>query len=154
MKAVVTDRDEIRKIMEKCDVCRMAMFDGAYPYIVPLNFGAAEKAGALVLYFHGRREGRKMALLRANPHAAFEMDCGHRLVPGEQACQYTMEYESVCGAGLVEEVSDDGEKAAALRAVMRQYAPGRSFSFSEEQVRRVAVLRLTVGEVSGKKLWV
>ncbi|MDR2671564.1 MAG: pyridoxamine 5'-phosphate oxidase family protein, partial [Oscillospiraceae bacterium] len=149
---VVTDRAEIRQIIGKCDVCRLAMFDGAHPYLVPLNFGAAEEAGALVLYFHGRQEGKKMALLRANPHVAFEMDCGHRLVPGEQACSYTMEYESVCGTGLVEEVPDGGEKEAALRVVMRQYAPEGSFSFSEEQIRRVAVLRLTVGAVSGKRL--
>ena len=35
----ITDREEILAIIRKCDVCRIALNDGDYPYIVPLNFG-------------------------------------------------------------------------------------------------------------------
>lgn len=35
----ITDFDEMIKIIEKCDTCRLALNDEEYPYIVPLNFG-------------------------------------------------------------------------------------------------------------------
>ena len=31
--------EDIIKIMEKCDVCRIALNNDGYPYILPLNFG-------------------------------------------------------------------------------------------------------------------
>ena len=35
----VTDFCEMVSIMEKCDVCRIALHDTEYPYILPVNFG-------------------------------------------------------------------------------------------------------------------
>ena len=35
----ITDFDEIVDVIRACDVCRIAMNDGDYPYIVPMNFG-------------------------------------------------------------------------------------------------------------------
>ena len=35
----ITDKQDILEVMRKCDVCRIALHDGDYPYIVPLNFG-------------------------------------------------------------------------------------------------------------------
>ena len=35
----VKDFDGIIRIMEKCDVCRIALNNNGYPYILPLNFG-------------------------------------------------------------------------------------------------------------------
>ena len=35
----ITDLKEIVEIMRKCDVCRLALNDDGYPYIIPLNFG-------------------------------------------------------------------------------------------------------------------
>ena len=35
----IKDFDEIIEVINKCDVCRLAINDGDYPYIVPMNFG-------------------------------------------------------------------------------------------------------------------
>ena len=35
----ITDFNEMLEIMKKCDVCRIALNDEEFPYIVPLNFG-------------------------------------------------------------------------------------------------------------------
>lgn len=35
----VTDCNEIRQILERAEVLRLAMHDEPYPYIVPVNFG-------------------------------------------------------------------------------------------------------------------
>lgn len=53
-----TDREikefnEIIEVIKKCDVCRLALHDEEYPYIVPLNFGMQLENGKVVLYFHG-----------------------------------------------------------------------------------------------------
>ena len=34
----VTDFDSIVRIIDKCDVLRLGLADGDYPYIVPVNF--------------------------------------------------------------------------------------------------------------------
>ena len=31
----ITDFNEIMKIIDKCDTCRLALFDDDFPYIVP-----------------------------------------------------------------------------------------------------------------------
>lgn len=44
--------EDIIKIMEKCDVCRIALNNDGYPYILPLNFGLkveGEKYEALMI---------------------------------------------------------------------------------------------------------
>ena len=44
--------EDIIKIMEKCDVCRIALNNDGYPYILPLNFGLKveeEKYEALMI---------------------------------------------------------------------------------------------------------
>ena len=35
----ITDFDELIAVMRGCDVCRLALHDEPYPYILPLNFG-------------------------------------------------------------------------------------------------------------------
>ena len=35
----IKEFDEMIQVIEKCDVCRIALNDEEYPYILPLNFG-------------------------------------------------------------------------------------------------------------------
>lgn len=35
----IKELDEKIEVMKKCDVCRLALNDDGYPYILPLNFG-------------------------------------------------------------------------------------------------------------------
>ena len=60
----ITDFNEIVKIMEKCDVCRLALNDDDYPYILPVNFGMKVDNGKVILYFHGANQGRKYEILK------------------------------------------------------------------------------------------
>ena len=75
----VNNFDEIIKIVEKCDICRLALIDNDVPYIVPLNFGFTTENRKLTLYFHGADKGKKHELIKKNNHASFEMDCSHKL---------------------------------------------------------------------------
>lgn len=97
----ITEFDEIVKVMKKCDVCRVALNDDGYPYIVPLNFGMKAEGGQITLYFHGAGEGRKYELIEKNNRASFEMDCSHKLIADREGCRCTMGYESVVGRGRI-----------------------------------------------------
>ncbi len=41
----ITDFQELITVMRGCDVCRLALHDEPYPYILPLNFGLEPTAG-------------------------------------------------------------------------------------------------------------
>lgn len=147
----VNNMEDIVSIMKKCDVCRLAFFDKHYPYIVPLNFGFSYNGETIELYFHCAPEGKKLELIKKNNLAAFEMDCSHKLIPGDVACKYTMEYESVCGNGIIEMVEGD-EKLKALTHLMKQYDPQGEFHFTEKQVNAVTAFKLKVNSITGKRL--
>lgn len=145
----ITDFDEIVSVIERCDVCRLALNDSDYPYIVPLNFGMRIENGKIVLYFHSALEGTKLDLIKRDNRASFEMDCGHKLVTvlGSGSC--TMNYESVIGRGIIEFVSEN-EKYDALKVLMSHYHK-EDFPFNENVIPRTAVYKLTVSEVTGKR---
>ncbi len=151
----ITDFGDIVDVLRRCRVCRLAFIDNdGYPYIVPLNFGFLASGGRLTFYFHSAHVGKKIDLIRHDRKAAFEFDLVGQLVAGDAACDYTMTYESVCGTGDVTVVTDDGEKARGLGLIMQQYAPDRSFTFDDAALRSVAVLKLAVREITGKRLMV
>lgn len=145
----VTDPAEIESILRECRVFRLALTDGRVPYIVPLNFGCRLADGRLTLCFHCAKEGRKLDLLRQNSRVAFEMDCGHALLPGESACDYGFRYKSVLGTGEASVVSDTDEKKALLSLLMEQQT-GKRFVFSDSDVESVTVCKIDVAEFSAK----
>lgn len=49
----ITSKEEMLDVIRRSDVCRLALNDDGYPYILPLNFGMKEEDGKVVLYFHG-----------------------------------------------------------------------------------------------------
>ncbi|MDR0813219.1 MAG: pyridoxamine 5'-phosphate oxidase family protein [Oscillospiraceae bacterium] len=148
----VTELSDILSIIEKSSVCRLALCDGEFPYVVPLNFGYEYSGGELSLYFHCAKEGKKLDLIARNPNAAFCIDNPGRVQGDNGACEFTMSYESVLGSGNVEMLTQNTDKLHALAVIMKQYAPGREFSFPEAAVEAVTCLRLRTAEFSGKRL--
>lgn len=145
----IIDRQELLQVIEGCDVCRLALNDEGYPYLLPLNFGMREEAGQVVLYFHSAAEGRKWELIDRDPRASFEMDRGHILCLDEAQGNCTMAYESVIGRGRIERVPDE-EKYDALCVLMRHYRQ-EDFPFNRAVMPRTAVYRLVVEEMTGKR---
>lgn len=144
----ITDFTEIVEVIKRCDVCRIALNDDGYPYIIPLNFGMKTEEGQIFLYFHGAGEGRKYELIRRDNRASFEMDCSHKLIVDKEGCRCTMGYESVVGKGRIE-IVPDAEKKEALRVLMRQYHKGE-FPFRQEVADRTTVMKFIVEEATGK----
>ena len=146
----IKELEHIIEVIKKCEVCRVALNDEEYPYILPLNFGFGIEEGQVVLYFHGATEGTKYLLIARDPRASFEMDCSHRLVLEEDTGNCTMEYECVIGRGRMEIVTDYEKKKEALDILMGQYHAG-DFQYNEAIIDHTTVMKLIVQQMTGKK---
>lgn len=144
----IKNMDEIIRIMEQCDVCRLAFHDENYPYIIPLNFGFSHEDGRVNLYFHGAGKGKKYELIGKDDRVSFEMDCAHRLVTGPEACSYSMEYASVIGRGRIRIVPEE-EKYQALCILMKHYCE-EELPFSNTMISKTMIMKLVVEEMTGK----
>ena len=148
----ITNFNEIVEVIRSCDVCRLALNDDGYPYIVPLNFGLEVTDGTIKLYFHSALEGYKLDLIKKDNRASFEMDCKHQLQYFEEKCYCTMAYESVIGSGRIR-ILDEEEKTDALMKLMGHYHREieAEVKFNPAAISRTMVYVLTVEEITGKR---
>ncbi len=143
----ITDPREIDAILSEATVCRIAMIDAGTPYVVPVCFGY--EAGAL--YFHSASRGRKIEALRKNPLVCFEMDTGDQTVPSPTPCRWGMRYRSIIGFGKATFINHPEEKTAALNCIMKHYAGGEAFTFPQEALSGVCVVKVSIEYMTGKK---
>lgn len=144
----IKELNDIIEIMKKCDVCRIALNDNGYPYILPLNFGLHTDGKRIELYFHGAIEGTKYDLIEKDNRASFEMDRGHKLVTDEESGNCTMAYESVIGQGHIEILADE-EKLDALNIMMKHYHK-EDFAFNKAVMPHTKVFKLVVEKLTAK----
>ena len=145
----VADEAGIRAILDRCQVCRLALWDEEGPYIVPMSYGYRWDEGGLKLYFHCAGEGRKLDALRRDPRAAFEMDADYEVIGAESACGYTCAFRSITGAGILRVVESSQEACEALTCLMRRQT-GRDFTFTPDMLPGVCVPCLDVQSVCGE----
>jgi nitroimidazol reductase NimA-like FMN-containing flavoprotein (pyridoxamine 5'-phosphate oxidase superfamily) len=141
---------DLKDIVSKADVCRIAFAVNNTPYIVTMNFGYTWN-NDLILYFHCAKEGRKLDLMRQNSRVCFEMDIDHELQLGETPCKGTMKYKSLIGYGSLEIVGDPDERKAALDLLMDKYGYTGMKEYDEKLFKIMEILKLKVTEISGKR---
>ena len=148
----VTEAKEIDGILERCDVCRLALAAGDVPYVVPLNYGFSRTGSILTLFFHCAKEGKKLDMLARNPRVCFEVDGAHRLAREDghpEAC--TMEYESVIGWGVARILRDEAERRAALDRLIRHYGGTPPQEYAARALEAVEVFQVTVTSCTAKR---
>lgn len=146
----IKDFEELIDVIKSCDVCRLALNDDGYPYILPLNFGLDISGEKTTLLFHSALEGHKIDLIKKDNRASFEMDCKHKLQYFEDKGYCTMAYESIIGRGKIK-ILDENEKMNALKKLMDHYHPGENASFNPTAIPRTLVYALEVEEMTGKR---
>ncbi len=138
--------DEIERILNEADVCRIALVDGEFPYIIPMCFGYTLESGELALYFHSAPQGKKIELLKKNCNAAFEIDKLSEIIQGETACSFSAAFECITGKGTID-VINGIEKITGLNTIMSKYdTTGREHKYSEQMLNNVVILKLTADE--------
>ena len=146
----ITDLETIRAILDKAKVLHLAMIDGDRPYVVPLNYGYTLENGALTLYLHSAREGRKLDVLRQNDRVAFVLETNVSQVSGgDIPCKYGEAYASVMGEGTAVLLDDPVQKIEALQILMKTQT-GRDFDVTPDMADAVAVLRIDVDSFTAK----
>lgn len=139
---VLTDRNQIDRIISQCDICFVGMNgEDGVPYVIPMNFGYDGSDFIL----HSAREGKHLKLLAADNRVSLTF-CTERTLRCQHpdvACSYSMESASVLCTGVVSFVPDDDldEKARALNVLMRNYV-SRDFVYSEPALRNVKVWKV------------
>jgi uncharacterized protein len=142
--------EEIEQIINSADVCRIAIANDNYPYLVTMNFGYM-KSPARCLYFHCATQGKKLDMIRKNKYVCFEMDIDHKLLKGEKSCDWGMGYTSVLGYGNLSVVESMNERIAGLNVIMEHYGKYDNNDYNEKILERTVILRLDITEITGKK---
>jgi nitroimidazol reductase NimA-like FMN-containing flavoprotein (pyridoxamine 5'-phosphate oxidase superfamily) len=146
----ITEFDEIKQILTSGVVCRLALSIDDVPYIVPMNYGV-EFSDPMVLYFHCAITGRKIEMIKKNNRVCFEIEIDAEVVEGKQACDWSMNYKSVIGYGMVEIIRENEQKIHGLNVLMEHYAKKEDFFYDHKVVERMLILKLTVESFSGKR---
>lgn len=146
----VTDFNTILAIIDGCDIIRIGLADGDFPYIVPLNFAYDVNGSQIDFYVHGAMAGRKYELMKKNGKCSFEMD-----IPIEMDCivekkDVTMRYKSVMGKAAITFLDGEEKQNAVDNIIMNRYAQTRNFEYNRATLARTAVAKLTVVELTAK----
>ena len=145
----VTDIQELLSIVEECRICHVGLLDDNGVYVVPLNYGFEYVNKQLILYFHSAQVGRKIDAIIKNPNVCVEMDCDHRLIEGEKACDFSFGFKSIIGNGVATILSNYDEKLKGLSLLMK-HETLKEYAFDENMVNHVSVIKVIVNEFSGK----
>jgi len=146
---LVTDMNEIVKILDSSKVVHVGMIDGDEPYVVPMNYGYTLEDGKLTLWLHCAKRGRKLDVLRTNNKVFFEMECGIQPFDGDIACRYGISYSSIMGRGTAEIVEDTELKKAALTHLMKTQT-GKDFEFEDKMASIVSIIKIDTVEFTAK----
>lgn len=145
--------ETIKDIVESCHVVRLGLFDGKYPYIVPVNFGYEWVDEELHVYIHGALEGKKLDCIQKNPHVCVEMDGNHQLIPGgrhPQNCSYA--YRSFIGYGIAERLVDMQEKKHGLELLMKHEIGDTPYDDMPAKVmEKTSVIKIVITDYSAKE---
>jgi len=117
----IYDHEIIREILEQIKVVTVAMNDGDYPYVVPLNFGFSMTEEKLTVYLHSAKEGHKIDLWNKNPNVtlSFNMFTNH---PNNKYRGQMHDYRSVMANGTIRQIvrgADSREHGIAVQEILR-----------------------------------
>jgi len=155
-EGLVTSREEITTILDRCERCRLGFSEDGIPYVIPMNYGYTFDNDVLTLFFHGASEGRKIDIISKNPLVCFEVDCEYRLNPDDSPERHAVKWESIVGTGTIEYVTDFNEKRMILGNMMRKfrrYNPlYRPTPLTDDRVIHVTIFKLALDEFQAKRV--
>ncbi len=146
----VTDFNAILNIIDECDIIRIGLADGEFPYIVPLNFAYTAEGGEINFYVHGAMAGRKYELMNRNGKCFFEMDIPIKIDCLADKKSVTMRYKSVMGKANITFLDEEEKQNAVDKIIMNRYDETRNFDYNRLTLARTAVAKLTVTEITAK----
>ncbi|MCX6345280.1 MAG: pyridoxamine 5'-phosphate oxidase family protein [Armatimonadetes bacterium] len=142
----IIDLASMESIIQRAEVCHLALCKNNEPYIVPCCFGYEDNT----VYVHGARDGTKLDMIKANNRVCVEFETDVNLIQAEVGCKWGMSYRSVIGFGHAFIVDDIGSKHKACDLIMRHYADGK-YEYSDQALDSIIVIRIELNRITGKK---
>lgn len=133
----------LNAIFDEVEVMTVAFHCGEHPYPVPLNFVHIDGS----LYFHCALEGRKLDCITHDSRVGFSI---FRFL-GIDRAKATTCYQSVCGTGTAEFVTDPALKQAALAALAAKYESKCTLPVPDTMLAATAVVRIVITSMTGKR---
>lgn len=142
------EREAIEAILDEALVAHLGLIDDGMPVVIPTLH---VRLGPQV-YLHGSAASRG---LRESSGAEICLTATlvDGLVLARAAMHHSANYRSAMVFGRAELVEDEGERIAALEALVEKIVPGRwadARQPSEKELRATALLRLPLEEASAK----
>ncbi len=144
----------IQEFLEKSAVASLATVHDGQPFINSNLF--YYDAGAHCVYIHTGRYGRTRSNIEGDDRACLSVMEMGRLLPAEEALEFSVEYAGVTVFGSVRVVEDADEAKRALQWLLDKYAPhltpGADYRPPvDEELKRTSVFRLDIEAWSGKR---
>jgi nitroimidazol reductase NimA-like FMN-containing flavoprotein (pyridoxamine 5'-phosphate oxidase superfamily) len=137
----VTDDAWIKALLHRAPVGYLATVNEGQPFINSNIFVYDEAQN--VLYMHTARVGRTQGNVDAGSPICFTVTEMGRLLPADVALEFSVEYTGVVVFGTAVIVTDETEAHLKLGQDYRPPVP--------EELKRTAVFRINIEQVSGKK---
>ena len=150
----VKDEAWIKALLHRAPVGILATVHDGQPFINTNLFVYDELAHAL--YMHTAKVGRTRTNVEADERVCFSAFEMGRLLPADEALEFSVEYASVVVFGRAGIIEDLEQARSALQLLLDKYAPhltpGKDYRPPVvEEVRRTSVFRIDIESWSGKK---
>ncbi|HTV72622.1 MAG TPA: pyridoxamine 5'-phosphate oxidase family protein [Candidatus Acidoferrales bacterium] len=143
------DWDQVAAFIGDQAVCRIAVNDGTWPYVVAQTYHFVD--GAFLLHFS--RHGRLAAALERDPHCTIEIDQIVSLLKAPRANNTSAEYRSVVARCTAALSSRDDDIETQQYVALEKYRPEKDYLpiDRERATRRILAVRAAVVWLSAKK---
>ena len=150
----VEDDAWIRAMLHRVPIGALATLHDGQPFINSNIFVYDEEKHAI--YMHTARVGRTQANVEREQAACFSISEMGRLLPAENALNFSVEFAGVTVFGVATIIREAEEAGYALQRMLDKYAPhlkpGRDYRpVVDEELKRTTVYRIDIETWSGKK---
>lgn len=142
-------REVIHDILDQSLVCHLGFLADGVPFVLPTLHARIDEC----VYVHGAAKNHMLRTAAAGSEICLTATLLDGLVLARSAFHHSVNYRSVVVIGRAREVTDDGEKMAAMRALVEHVTPGRWDGTRQPRPNELAasmVLELPITEASAK----
>ena len=143
----ITDRNLIEEILNKATTCRIAMIDGDFPYIIPVNYGYKDNC----IYIHSANEGKKIDVIKKNNNVCFEVEIDEEIVETDIPCTWSVNYQSVIGFGKAFILDSNDDKINGLNVLMEHYTGRTKHEYQQKSMEEMIIIKIEISSMTGKK---
>jgi nitroimidazol reductase NimA-like FMN-containing flavoprotein (pyridoxamine 5'-phosphate oxidase superfamily) len=151
----VEDEAWIAAFLDEAPYGALATVDAGQPFINSNLF--VYDSARHCIYLHTARLGRTHTNIEANGvPVCFSVSTMGRLLPADEALEFSVEYEGVTVFGAATVVSDPDEQRHGLQLLLDKYfphlRPERDYRpIVDDELKRTSVYRVDIREWSGKR---